>query len=302
MRGHHHQHRQHPGFAGTDRYPHLREPQITLRLITGLIRDPVSRISRGILGPDPGNVLPEPRRRPRPAHPFSQHRRRHPRVLQQQRTNSRFHSLDTRVLRRPNVRWRTLRADCLRDGVPGDPQPRRYRPHRFTLGQMQPPNKRPILHCDHPPNRLERVAQFSTVTMAHFSTITDTTPQPDVRQLLQSRQNRVRKPASAHVQSQVLDANLTAVLVAEVVSTGAWQLCNSLLRNCPEAVWTIKNPSCTGSASPSLACPRICAIVPQAVALFSGPPTFDTNATVIVGSPPAHHDELLTPLASKASA
>jgi hypothetical protein len=38
---------------------------------------------------------------------------------------------------------------------------------------MQPPNKRPILHCDHPPNRLERVAQFSTVTMAHFSTVTD---------------------------------------------------------------------------------------------------------------------------------
>jgi hypothetical protein len=38
---------------------------------------------------------------------------------------------------------------------------------------MQPPNKRPILHCDHPPNRLEQVAQFSTVTMAHFSTVTD---------------------------------------------------------------------------------------------------------------------------------
>ncbi|WP_427115895.1 hypothetical protein, partial [Pseudarthrobacter scleromae] len=32
---------------------------------------------------------------------------------------------------------------------------------------------RPILHCDHPPNRLERVAQFSTVTMAQFSTVTD---------------------------------------------------------------------------------------------------------------------------------
>jgi hypothetical protein len=40
---------------------------------------------------------------------------------------------------------------------------------------MQPPNKRPILHCDHPPNRLEQVAQFSTVTMAQFSTVTDTT-------------------------------------------------------------------------------------------------------------------------------
>lgn len=39
---------------------------------------------------------------------------------------------------------------------------------------MQPPNKRPILHCDHPPNRLEQVAQFSTVTMAQFSTVTDT--------------------------------------------------------------------------------------------------------------------------------
>ncbi|MGX1163646.1 hypothetical protein FBY31_4555 [Arthrobacter sp. SLBN-100] len=35
---------------------------------------------------------------------------------------------------------------------------------RFTLGHREPPNKRTILHCDHPPNRLERVAQFSTVT------------------------------------------------------------------------------------------------------------------------------------------
>jgi hypothetical protein len=43
---------------------------------------------------------------------------------------------------------------------------------------MQPPNKRPIFHCDHPPNRLEQVAQFSTVTMAQFSTVTDTLLRP----------------------------------------------------------------------------------------------------------------------------
>lgn len=179
MRRHHHQHRQHPGLPGPDRYPDLREPQITLRLIPGIVRDPVSRISRGILGTDPGNVLPEPGRGPRPAHPFSQHRRRHLRVLQQQRTYCRFHSLDPGVLRRTNVCWWTVSADCFRDRVPGDPQPRSYRPHRLTLSQMQPPNERPILHCDHPPNRLERVAQFSTVTMAHFSTVTNTDSPPD---------------------------------------------------------------------------------------------------------------------------
>jgi hypothetical protein len=102
----------------------LRKPQIALRLIPGFVRDSVRRISWGILRPDPGHVLPEPCRRPPPAHPLGQHRRRHPRVLQQQR---RITGLDPGVLRNPDICWRTVSAGCLRHGVTGDPQPRSYR-------------------------------------------------------------------------------------------------------------------------------------------------------------------------------
>jgi hypothetical protein len=183
MRAHHHQHRQNPRLAATDPDPHLGEPQVALRLIPGFVTEPVRRIGRGILRPDPGHVLPEPRRGPGPAHTLRQHRRRHPRVLPQQRTDGRFHRFDPRVLRRTHIGRRPVSADCLCDRVPGNPQPCRYRPHRLTLGKMQPPNKRPILHCDHPPNRLEQVAQFSTVTMAQFSTVTDTAGCPRTGQL-----------------------------------------------------------------------------------------------------------------------
>jgi hypothetical protein len=125
MRGHHHQHRQPPGFAGTDRYPHFREPEIALRMVTGCVADPVRGISWCILRPDPGHVLPKPCRRPGPAHPLREHRRGHPRVLQQQRTNGRFYGFDLGGLRGTDVCRRPVGADCLRDRVPGDPQPRR---------------------------------------------------------------------------------------------------------------------------------------------------------------------------------
>lgn len=54
-----------------------------------------------------------------------------------------------------------------------------------------------------------------------FLLVNWSTPKSDVRTLLQSRQNRVLKPVSAHVQRQVIDANLTAIPVAELVSAGA---------------------------------------------------------------------------------
>lgn len=50
-------------------------------------------------------------------------------------------------------------------------------------GQMQPSNQHPIRHCDHPSNRSEHVAQFSTgrisavVPMTHFLTVTETVAQ-----------------------------------------------------------------------------------------------------------------------------
>lgn len=253
MRGHHHQDRQHLGFACTDGYPHLGEPKIALRLIPGLIRDPVSWISRGILGPDPGHVLPEPGRGPRPAHPFSQHRRRHSRVLQQQRTNCRFHSLDPGVLGRPDVSWRTVSAHCFCNGVPGDPQPRSYRPHRLTLGQMQPPNKRPILHCDHPPNRLERVAHFSTVAMAHFSTVTD----------------KHRPDAMANAQS------LDSVLACHVPFSGS----SSAMKRCAKAgpsTWMSKAAltrcaSALSSFRHRAGCPEIIALLAEPTQCRSPP-------------------------------
>jgi hypothetical protein len=74
MRGHHHQDRQHPGVPGPDGYPHFREPQIALGLVAGFVTDPVGRLRRGILWPDPAHVLPEPGRGPGPAHPLGQHR------------------------------------------------------------------------------------------------------------------------------------------------------------------------------------------------------------------------------------
>lgn len=173
MRTHHYQHRQNPGLSEPDGYPHFREPQVALDLVPGFVVDPVRGIGRVVLRPDPGHVLPEPRRRSGPAHTLGQNRRRHPRVHPQQRPDRRFHRLDPGVLRCTDIGRRAIRTDRFRNGVPGNTQPRCYRPHRLTLGKMQPPNKRPILHCDHPPNRLEQVAHFSTVTTAQFSTITD---------------------------------------------------------------------------------------------------------------------------------
>lgn len=174
MRTHHHQHRQHPRPTTGDRDPHRREHQIALRLIPGLITDPVRRVLRGVLRPDPSHVLPEPRRRPGPPNPLGEHRRRQPRIVLQQSPDLRFHRLDSGLLRRRFILRRINSPDRFRDRVPRNTQPASNRSHRLTLSQMQPPNKRPILHCDHPSNRSEQVAQFSTVTTAQFSTVTDT--------------------------------------------------------------------------------------------------------------------------------
>ena len=104
--------------AGPARNLCLREHQVALDLVPGLVTDPVGRIRRCVLGPDPCHVLPKPRRGTGPSHPFGDHRRRHP-----------------------------------------------------EIGQTQPTNQCPIFHCDHPSNRSDRMAQFSTVRMAHFSTV-----------------------------------------------------------------------------------------------------------------------------------
>lgn len=44
---------------------------------------------------------------------------------------------------------------------------------RFERPPVSAPTMRPILHCDRPPNRLQHVAQFATVIVAQFSTVTD---------------------------------------------------------------------------------------------------------------------------------
>lgn len=83
-RRHHHQNRQHHPRPVSDRDPRLGKPQVALSLITSVVDDPVSRISRSVVRADRRDILPEPRRRPRPADPLRQHLRRHrPRDVQQ---------------------------------------------------------------------------------------------------------------------------------------------------------------------------------------------------------------------------
>ena len=62
-----------------------REPQVALRRVTRRPHQPISRIRTAMLRSQTGHVLTEPRRRPRPADPLREHRRRHLRELGQQR-------------------------------------------------------------------------------------------------------------------------------------------------------------------------------------------------------------------------
>lgn len=147
MRTHHHQHRQHPRPTTGDRDPHRREHQIALRLIPGLITDPVRRVLRGVLRPDPSHVLPEPRRRPGPPNPLGEHRRRQPRIVLQQSPDLRFHRLDSGLLRRPFI-LRRINS-----------------PTAFATVFLEIPNRLAIDLIDSPSARCNRLisAQSSTV-------------------------------------------------------------------------------------------------------------------------------------------
>jgi len=101
---HDHQHRQQCGGAILERDPFGREPQVALRRITRRPRQPVSRVLGAMLGPQPDDVLAEPRRRTRPADPLGEHRRRHVRELRQQRCHPHLEGRERRRLnRRPAV-------------------------------------------------------------------------------------------------------------------------------------------------------------------------------------------------------
>src|SRR3546814_11702774 len=54
-----------------------REPKITLRRITRIPRQPIRRVDRPELRPQPLHPRPKPRDRPLPADPPRKHRRRH---------------------------------------------------------------------------------------------------------------------------------------------------------------------------------------------------------------------------------
>ena len=126
-----------------------REPQITLGRIPGLPHDPVRRIPRLVLRPDPGHVVTEPRRRPRRAHPLRQHRRRHVGRVGQQATHPRLDQRKRRLNRSPLVlRWR-FRPHRLDHRRPRDAQPPRDRRVRHLL-RSEPPDQCPVLHSDHP--------------------------------------------------------------------------------------------------------------------------------------------------------
>jgi hypothetical protein len=158
-RGHHHQHRQQHRRPVIDRDPRLGEPQIALDLLTRVIHDPIGRIGRRIVGADPRHVLPEPGRRPRPAHPLGQHRRRHRRRHLQQPTDPLLERRETGRHRRPRVLRRPRRSHSLRHRVPADPQIPGDLRLRHPLTQMQPADQRPVFQGDHFPI-VGRCSQF----------------------------------------------------------------------------------------------------------------------------------------------
>jgi hypothetical protein len=151
VRGNDHQHRQQHGRAVFERDLPRREPQITLRRIPGSPTEPVRRVDRTVLRSEPPHVLPEPRDRPRPLDAFRDHRRRHLRMLRQQRPHSRLERREGRRLRRPHILRRSLRSQRPINRRPADTQLPRDLPLRNTL-RDQPPDQRPIFHRDHPTN------------------------------------------------------------------------------------------------------------------------------------------------------
>ena len=151
IRGHHHQHRQQRSGAVLERNLLRREPQIALRSITRIPRQPISWVRAALLRTQTRHVLTEPRRRTRPPNALREHRCRHLRELGQHRTHTFLERCERRrVHRRPLIaRWLHRRH---RPGhrVTRNPQPF----SDLRLGhplRSQPSNQRPVFQGDHTP-------------------------------------------------------------------------------------------------------------------------------------------------------
>jgi hypothetical protein len=94
--------------------------------------------------------FPEPRRRPRPANPLRDHRRRHQRKFAQEGPDPWFERVKRRHHRSSRIGWRRLRGNSPRHRFPRHSKPFRYRPNRHTLTAVKMPNLCPILQADHP--------------------------------------------------------------------------------------------------------------------------------------------------------
>jgi hypothetical protein len=127
------------------RDPPWREPQVTLRRVTRLPDQPVRRIRPPVLRPQPPDVIPKPRDRPVPADPLREHRRRHLRVLLEQRPHPCLKRRERRPRRPPLILRRHVRGDRPRDRRPPDAKIASNLPLRNPVSD-QPPDQRPILH------------------------------------------------------------------------------------------------------------------------------------------------------------
>ena len=145
------QHREQRRRAVFQRDPPGREPQVALPGITGGPDQPVGRIGPPVVRPQRADIVAEPGDRPGPAGPLGDHRRRHLRMLGQDRPHPRLERRERRrgglalVLRRPVRLQRTI------DRRPPDPQLPRDLPPRNPV-RDKPPDQRPVLHRDHPSN------------------------------------------------------------------------------------------------------------------------------------------------------
>ncbi len=102
------------GFAGSHGYSYLGEPQVALCLVTRFVTDPICGTRRGHTQagslPHSHGTTSSARTSP---HALREHRRRHPRVLPPMLTDG----CSTPLI--PESCWRSVSADCLRDGVRG---------------------------------------------------------------------------------------------------------------------------------------------------------------------------------------
>ena len=117
------------------------------------------RVDSWVWSVGPGGIpaaAPRPaygtRRRPSPADPLRDHRRRHRGELRQQNPNPVLEPVEHRPSGRPRIRRRPLRRQRPRDRLPREAQPVSDRSLRQPLRHMKATDLRPLLHGDHPPN------------------------------------------------------------------------------------------------------------------------------------------------------